>query len=156
MRILRVFLIIAGFLSLLVLSPQPSQAFSPDSTSLTLSNPTCQQAKSNTGSCYINLRTLSASSDDPTFGHVEISIDGKVRAYYSAFFEDSINTEYAMLGPGLQVTCGLPNAGGDPQNGNIYPVVVTVFLADVPALTDTANVTCPAYVSTNLLPLVRR
>jgi hypothetical protein len=156
MRILRVFLFIAGFVLLLVFSGQPSQASSPASISLTLSNPTCRQEKSNTGTCYINLRSLSASSDDPTFSHVEISIDGKVRAYYSAFFEASINANFDMMGPGLRVTCGLPNAGGDPKNGNIYPVVVTVFLGDVPSLTNTANVTCPYFVSTSLLPLVSK
>jgi hypothetical protein len=155
MRTMRIFLIIAVLL-VLALSGQPSRASSPESITLTLSNPTCHQVKSNTGTCYINLRTLSATSDDPTFTHVEIAIDGKVRAYYSAFFEESVYASYAMLGNGLEVTCGLPNAGGDPKSGNIYPVDIIAYLADVPALTDTANVTCPYFVSTNLLPLVSK
>jgi hypothetical protein len=156
MRILRVFFIIAELLLILAFSGEPSQAASPASISMTLSNPICQQAKNYTGICLINLRSLSARSDDPTFSHVEISIDGKVRAYYSAFFESSILTNFAMLGNGLQVTCGLPNAGGDPKNGNIYQVKVTAYLGGSPAITDIASVTCPYFISTSLLPVVNR
>jgi hypothetical protein len=155
MRTMRALLVITGLL-ILVFSGQPSQASSPASTSLAISNPTCHQSISNTANCFINFRTLYATSDDSSFGHLEIAIDGKVRAYYSAFFETSISGYYTMLGDGLQVTCGLPNAGGDPKSGNIYPVEVSIFLGDASYLTDTANVTCPSYVSIIQLPLVRK
>ena len=156
MRVLRVFFLIATLLLILAFSGEPSRASSPANISMTLSNPTCRQAKTSSGTCVINLRSLNANSDDPTFSHVEISINGKVRAYYSAFFESSVNANNAMLGNGLQVPCGLPNAGGDPNSGYIYHVVVSAYLAGGPAIIDSANVTCPYIASTNLLPFIRK
>jgi hypothetical protein len=154
MRALRIFFLVAVLMVIPVIFSEPSQAASPAAITLNQSNPTCTQINTGTGVCVINMRYLSATSNDPTFSHVEISIAGKVRAYYSAFFESSIYVDYSMLGNGLQVSCGLPNAGGDPKYGKEYQIVTTVYLADVPTLTDTANVYCPYFIDKQLLPLV--
>jgi hypothetical protein len=156
MKILRLLFLMAELVLLLALSGEHTGASPQAAITLNLSNPTCTQVKTNSGRCSINLLSLSANSSDPTFSHVEITIDGKVRANYTTFFESSINVNYAMLGDGLQVSCGRPNAGGDPSYGNQYQVVVTAYLADIPTLTDTANVYCPYFSSKYLMPLVSK
>lgn len=156
MRKLRFLFLIAVLVLIGSLSGEPSLASSQAGVSLTVSNPTCTQAKDIAGTCYLNLRYLNASSSDPTFSHVEISVDGKVRAFYSTFFESSVYVGNAMQGKGLQVKCGLPNASGDPLYGQQYQVVITAFLADVPSVTDTANVNCPYFLGKNLLPVVTK
>jgi hypothetical protein len=154
MRALRSFSLFAVLLLIPIIFSGSSQAASPDAITLNISNPTCTQVKTNSGSCLINIRAMSANSSDPSFSHVEISISGKVRAYYSTFFESAIYADYRMLGNGLQVSCGGPNASGDPNYGQKYEVVITAFLADVPSITDTAIVYCPYFFGKNLTPLV--
>jgi len=125
-------------------------------TTLTVSNPTCAQAVATTGACTINIKSINVSSSDPLFSHVEISINGKVRAYLSSFFEQNIYLNSAMLGEGLQVTCGLPGASGDPAYGNQYQVGIAAYITGSSPIVDSAVVYCPSFVSKSFLPLVSR
>jgi hypothetical protein len=128
----------------------------PTATTLTVSNPTCTQPVVTSGACTINIRSIYVSSTDPLFSHVEISINGKLRAYLSSFFEQSIYLNSAMLGEGLRVTCGLPGAAGDPTFGNQYQVGIAAYVTGSSPIVDTAVVSCPSFVSKSYLPLVSR
>ena len=137
----------------LTFSGVPLQS-SPQATTLTVSNPYCSLVTPSTGACYINIRYLSAS--DPLLTHVEITVNGKVRAYMTGFFETSAALSAGMLNDGLQVVCGKPNVSGIPNLGYQYSVGISVYANGSPTTTDTAVVTCPAFEAKINLPFIKR
>ena len=128
----------------------------PQAVAMTVSNPYCVQDVETTGSCLINLRYFYASTTDSSFSHIEIAIDGKVRARMSGFFENSAYLTGSMLGNGLQVACGGKNVSGIPDMGRQYAVTLTGFATGSFPVVDIANVTCPYYQGKIYLPLVRK
>jgi hypothetical protein len=143
-------------LFLLVGTSGSARTSSPDAVSLTVSNPYCAQALPPSSTCFINMRTISATSSDPNFLGVEITVNGKTRARFSNFFETSTYFNQLMLGKGLQVMCGKPNASGVPNYGLQYSVGISAIVSGSSPITDTANVTCPAYESKAYLPTIRK
>jgi len=123
---------------------------------LALSNPYCVQVSHQSGTCAINFRYMNAATTDVSFDHIQIAINGKVRFFMSGFFENSANMTGRMLGGGLKVGCGLPNASGVPNYGHIYSVVVTAAQFGGSPLVDTAAVACPAFQSNLYLPVARK
>jgi len=125
---------------------------SPDGlTSFTVSNPYCYQPDPSVDQCSINLRYIQANGNQtssPYLTWLTISISSKNRFSASAFFEGAITYSYSMIPDGFKVPCGAPNEGGaGNQYGLVYGVVITPLdSARNPMSTDTANVTCPAYV----------
>ena len=73
-----------------------------------------------------------------------------------SFFENSAILTYLMLGPGLKVSCGGPNASGVAGFGRVYSVNLTGYTTTGSPVTDVANVTCPYYEGKTFLPAVRR
>lgn len=155
MRAVKIFLWVLGLATALYLRGEPTQV-DAQAVTLLVSNPACVQSATRPGACYITVRSISASSSDPNFNRIEISIDGKTRLRMTAFFETSIYFSGQMLGKGLQVTCGRPNASGVAGYGRIYPVNISAFVTGSSPITDIANVTCPAYESITYLPLINR
>jgi hypothetical protein len=129
---------------------------SPAAVSLTVNNPYCVQAPLPSSTCWINVRNISATSSDPNFLGVEITVNGKTRAYFSNFFETAVYINKRMLGNGLRVICGRPNASGVPGYGLKYNVGISAIVSGSSPTTDTAVVACPAYESKAYLPTVRR
>ncbi len=123
-------------------------------TTFTINNPYCTQLLPSTGTCTINIRSISAS--DPSLSHLEIIVNGKVRAFVSTFFETSLTLNENMVPRGIQVPCGRPNASNIPTLGLQYSVGLTLYTTGSPAITDTANVICPAFKSRTYIPVVRR
>jgi hypothetical protein len=128
---------------------------SPDAVSLTVSNPYCAQASPISPTCLIYVRYISATSTDPNFRGIQISIDGKARAFFSNFFETSTYINDSMMGKGLQVFCGGPNASGVPGYGLQYSVGISAIVTGSSPITDTANVTCPYFESRLYLPMIK-
>jgi len=122
--------------------------------SLNVSNPYCTQPMPASSTCLINMRSISATSSDPNFLGVQIAIDGKTRAFFSNFFETSVSINERMMGKGLQVVCGKPNASGVPGYGLQYHVGISAVVSGSSATTDTANVNCPSYEDRLYLPAV--
>jgi hypothetical protein len=141
---------------LLVSGSGSAHTSSPDAVVLTVSNPYCAQALPPSSTCFINVRTISATSSDPNFLGLEITINGKARARLSNYFETSTYLNQLMLGKGLKVICGRPNASGVPGFGLQYSVGISTIVAGSSSITDTANVTCPSYESKAFLPAVRK
>ncbi len=156
MRVLRIGLsfILTAILAL-AFAGEPVRA-TPQSLSLTYSNPYCVQTALKSGTCLIKLRYAQASTTDMSFSHIEVSINGKVRAYVSGFFENSAYLDTSMLGGGLQVACGRQNVSGIPDMGQEYTVGLTAFATDSSSLVDTANVICPYYEGKVYLPIIRK
>ena len=156
MRPLRVLFLLIGIGLVMALAGEPVWAAPATGVVLTVNNPYCVQPTVKTGACYINLRSLSAYTTDSSFTRVEISINGKVRLRLQSFFESSAYLSDRMLGNGLQVPCGGPNASGNPAYGRIYPVTIIGYSSNSPSTTDIATVTCPFYDGKTYVPAVRK
>jgi hypothetical protein len=156
MRIVRIFLFVMMALALTqALTGEPAQA-APQAVTMTISNPYCVQDVETAGACRINLRYFYAYTSDSSFSHIEIAINGKVRANMTGFFENSAYLTGAMLGNGLKVACGGKNASGIPDMGRQYAVTLSGFATDSSPVVDSANVTCPYYQGKTYLPLLRK
>jgi len=158
MRALKVCRVLVALALTVVLSDHAVRAVPQATLSVTMSNPACVQARANSGTCYIIIRSVSASASDSSFTGLDITINDKVRARMQPFFETTANLVASMLGQGLMVTCGRPNASGDPNLGLRYDVAYKGYLfgSSTPAAFGSAAVYCPAYESQVYSPLIRR
>ncbi len=156
MRLFKVLSTLLVFSLVLALGGEPVSAAPNASVIMNISNPYCVQSTSDPDVCYIVLRSMTASSPDSNLFRFEIAIDGKVRLRMHTFFEDSILLSYAMLGKGLKVACGAPNASGIPGYGRIYSVNLSAYGFTGSPIVDIANVTCPAGSNKNYLPLISK
>ena len=154
-RRLQLILLFAGVFGLLAFTGGSARAL-PNALTLQVSNPYSAQVAADTPACVIRIRSISASSSDPNFTGVQISVNGKTRAYVSNFFETSTNLSEEMLGEGLQVVCGTPGSGGVAGEGKTYTVEISAIVHGGSPVNDTTNVTCPFYVSKTYLPNIRR
>ena len=127
MRMVRSFLLMILLLGLTSALAGESVHAAPQAVTMTVSNPYCVQDVETSGACLINLRYFYASTSDSSFNHIEVAINGKVRAYMIGFFEKSAYLNYAMLGKGLKVACGGKNASGIPDMGLQYAVTFSGF-----------------------------
>ena len=150
-RTLLLVMIILGLTQTLAYKPVHT---APQAVSMTVSNPYCVQDAETAGSCRINLRYIYASTIDASFNHIEIAIDGKVRAHMSGFFENSAYLTGSMLGSGLKVACGGKNVSGIADMGRQHAVTLTGFSTGSSPVVDIANVTCPYYQGKTYLPLL--
>jgi hypothetical protein len=156
MRALRIILMTLGLGLVMLLAGEPNRVSSQVGLTMTVNNPYCVQAEPASGVCLINVRNFYAVSSDPNFAYTVITINGKVRMRMTGFFETSAYLTDRMLGRGLQVTCGLPNASGIPGYGLQYQVgLIANFYGGSP-VTDTAIVTCPYYQGKNYLPALEK
>ncbi|MCB9134455.1 MAG: hypothetical protein H6636_03455 [Anaerolineales bacterium] len=154
MRVMRTFLLVMIILGLtLALADEPVYT-APQAVTMIVSNPYCVQDVETAGTCLINLRYFSASTSDSSFNHIEIAIDGKIRANMSGFFENSAYLTAPMLGSGLKVVCGGKNISGIPDMGRQYVVTLSGFATGSSPVVDSANVTCPYYQWKAYLPFV--
>jgi hypothetical protein len=124
--------------------------------SLTVSNPYCTQSAPASSTCLIKVSSINATSTDPNFRGVQITVDGKPRAFFSNFFETSVSINERMMGKGLQVVCGKPNASGVPGYGLQYHVGISAVVSGSSSTSDTANVNCPSYEDRLYLPAVTK
>ena len=158
MRFLPIVFLLCALALSVALSGDPVRAAPQTMLSVTMSNPACVQVPAATGTCYILIRSISASASDSSFTGLDISVDGKVRARFQTFFESAISGNYRMFGRGFLVTCGRTNSGGDPNYGALHHVDYRGYLfgSSTPAASGTALVYCPAYDGTVYLPLIRK
>jgi hypothetical protein len=133
-----------------------ARTVSPDTVALAVNNPYCAQASPSSATSLINVRNIYATSSDPNFLGVEITVNGKTRAFFSNFFETSVFINKRMMRNGLQVICGRPNASGLPYYGLQYNVGISAIVSGSSPTTDTAIVTCPFFEGKAYLPMVRK
>lgn len=156
MRVMRTFLLVMIILGLTqALAYEPVHT-APQAVTMIVSNPYCVQDVETAGSCLINLRYFYASTSDSSFSHIEIAINGKVRANMSGFFENSAYLTGPMLGNGLKVACGGKNISGIPDMGRQYVVTLSGFATGSSPIVDSANVICPYYQRKTYLPVLMK
>jgi hypothetical protein len=131
-------------------------AFPAATVSLTMSNPTCAQARPASGACSLEMRYVVASGSDQSFSRVEVLVDGKLRVYMAGFFESTAYLTNLMIPGGLSVPCGSPNESGLPNFGRAYVITANAYMADGTSATNSMNVFCPAYDGKFYLPIVQK
>ena len=75
--------------------------------------------------CYIQWSNLQVSATSPQYiERMTLSIDGRIRAVYSGFFQTSMTVPPGMHKEGFKVACGIAGASGDPDSGFNYSYAV--------------------------------
>lgn len=129
--------------------PAPGEnGLAPSINPIDASTPQCYRPEPYTNRCYIqwNYQQVSASAPNYIIS-MTVSIDNRMRAYYSGFFQTSLYVPQEMTGPGFLVACGLPGAGGAGSNlGNTYPWNIQARETGGLATQSSGRVSCPADV----------
>jgi hypothetical protein len=156
----RLFWLVIGLVVVLQFPGDPARAAplraSTSTISLIMSNPTCVESQPASGRCSIQIASLVASGGDPSFGRLEVLVNGKLRLLMAGFFEATAYVTPRMVPGGLAVTCGLPNAGGQPNFGLAYLLTANAYMADGTSASDSMTVFCPAYEGKTYLPFQHR
>lgn len=128
-------------------STDPSDPNAPEISFI--DNPTaqCFRPQEHTDSCYIqwNYFNVTASSSQYIIS-MTVTIDDRLRAYYSGFFQSSMYVPQEMQKPGFQVSCGLPGSSGVPEMGKTYSYAVRARETGGLKAANYGSVTCPADV----------
>jgi hypothetical protein len=115
----------------------------------------CYRPVKGTGACYIQWDYLYVTATSPSYViSMTVTIDGRVRAYHSGFFQTSMIVDDQMTNPGFRVTCGTPGAGGVPGMGETYPFIIKARESGGLSAQNTGSVTCPADVVTVFMPTI--
>ena len=158
LRLKHLLMLSLGLVLVLLIPGEPAHAALLPASSITvqMSDPACVEAVPASGSCAIEMNSLTATAGDPSFSRIELSVNGKLRLIMNGFFESSAYFSEQMLPGGLKVACGRPNAGGQPNFGNSYTLSAIGYMGDGTWLNNSATVFCPAYDGKTFLPSVRR
>ena len=118
-------------------------------------SPMCYRPVKGTGACYIQWDYLYVAATSPSYVvSMTVTIDGRVRAFHSGFFQTSMIVDDRMTNPGFRVTCGAPGAGGVSGMGNTYPFIIKARESGGLSAQNTGSVTCPADVVTVFMPAI--
>lgn len=146
----------AGVIDELFGARRETEPAGPQSPALSLidnPSPTCYRPVASEDICYITWSSLQVSTSSPNYVlSMTVSIDGRLRAIHSGFFQTSMMIPGEMYGPGLQVACGPRNAAGA---GKTYSYVVRARDTAGQSTSNFGSVTCPG-VWLAFLPLSRR
>jgi hypothetical protein len=118
---------------------------SPDISFIESPSPTCSRPVKGTNACYIRWVSLAVSTSPAEYIiSMTVSIDGRLRAYYNGFFQNSMSVPYLMAPSGFRVDCGLPGSGGNPALGQDYTYVIRARDTLGLNATNTGTVYCPS------------
>jgi hypothetical protein len=118
--------------------------------------PVCSRPVPNTGLCYLQWNTLSATTSTTTTYVISmtVAIDGRQRAYFAGFFQNSFTAPSSMFSPGFKVPCGAPGASGDPALGAAYTYTLDARATGGLAAAVSGLVSCPADLVFLHLPVI--
>ncbi len=116
---------------------------------------TCYRAS--VGTCYIEWSYLSVSASASQYIiSMTVSIDNRLRAYHSGFFQTAMYIPGDMYAPGFKVACGQRGASGIPELGYSYNYVIRAAETGGLKAANYGTVTCPADKGVVFLPFVTR
>ncbi len=119
--------------------------------------PTCYRPVAGTGACYIQWNYLYVAASAPSYViSMTVTIDGRLRAYYSGFFQTSMYVPPQMHDTGFRVACGAPGAGGVAGLGNTYTYIIAARETGGPGTQRSGSVTCPAGGGAVFLPVIQK
>jgi len=128
---------------------------SPDISAIDSPSASCVRPVASAGDCYVRwyYMNVTASSSQYIIS-MTVTIDGRLRAYHSGFFQSSMFIPGTMMGKGFQVACGLPGSGGKPGLGETYNYAIRARETGGLTAANYGFVTCPAANAT-FLPFVK-
>ena len=116
-------------------------------------SPTCYQPDSSRNTCYIEWTYLYVTASASQYIiSMTVSIDGRLVAYHSGFFQTAMYIPDDMVGHGFKVACGPRTAGG---LGNSYAYTVRARETGGLSAANYGSVTCPGVYLIHM-PLIRR
>jgi hypothetical protein len=114
---------------------------------------TCYQPDPGRNTCYVqwNYLYVTASTSQYIIS-MSVSLNNRLVAYHSGFFQTSMYIPSDMFGRGFEVACGPHDASG---LGNSYPYTLRALETGGLGATNYGSVTCPG-VYLAYLPLIKR
>jgi hypothetical protein len=114
---------------------------------------TCYQPDSSRNTCYIEWSYLYVTASASQYIiSMTVSIDNRLAAYHSGFFQTSMYIPSDMVGRGFKVACGLRNASG---LGNSYAYTLRARETGGLSAANYGSVTCPGVYLVHA-PIIRR
>jgi hypothetical protein len=119
-------------------------------------SPTCYRPVAGRDACYIQWNYLYVYATAPEYViSMTVAIDGRLRAYHSAFFQTAMYIPGETYQSGFRVACGVPGAGGEVGMGNTHSYTIRARETGGLGAANYGSVTCPA-VPKVFLPLLRK
>jgi hypothetical protein len=134
--------------------PNQMQASSPEISFIDSPTASCILPEMNTGVCFMTWNFMYANADPNYMVTMTVSIDNKLRARYSGFFQTSMVVPSEMMT--FQVQCGAPGSGGDPYYGAVHSYILRARDSAGLSAANYGSVTCPADLARVFLPFVKR
>jgi hypothetical protein len=132
---------------------QPNSVQAPAISFIDNPSATCYRPVASANTCYITWNNLNVTASSAQYiVSMTISIDNRLRAYHSGFFQTSMYIPGDLFGPGFQVACGPRGAGG---MGNTYAYTVRASETGGLSSANYGSVTCPGVMLVHL-PIIRR
>ena len=133
---------------------------SPDSPTISfIDSPsaTCSLPAPGTGACYIEWNYLYVTAVSGSYIiSMTVTIDNRLRAYHTGFFQSSMYIPGEMTAPGYKVSCGAPGSGSRPDWGKTYSYVLQARETGGVSAANYGSVTCPADVVKIYLPFLQK
>jgi hypothetical protein len=133
--------------------PPDRQATGPAISFIDSPTATCYQSQ--TGECFINWGSFAVSASPSYMVYFTVTIDNRLRALYSGFFQTSMTIASDMHGMGFKVPCGGPSATDIAPVGRIHSWQAAAQASDGLKSNNYGSVTCPPALYF-YLPLVVR
>jgi hypothetical protein len=130
--------------------PPPEPRLNPDTPDISfIDSPTatCYKPQQHKDACYIDWAYLyvTASSSQYIIS-MTVSIDNRMRAYHSGFFQTYMYVPGEFASPGYRVPCGTLGSGGNPQLGKAYSYTIRARETGGLKAANYGTVYCPADV----------
>jgi hypothetical protein len=117
----------------------------------------CSLPVSGTGDCYVSWNYIYVTAGTSQYIiSSTISIDNRLRASYSGFFQNYLYVPASMNGQGFRVTCGVPGSGGKPDLGRSYSYIVRARETGGLKAANYGTVYCPADQVRTFLPFLKK
>jgi hypothetical protein len=117
----------------------------------------CYRPEQFTNVCYINWQYFYVTASTSQYIiSMTVSIDSRMRAAYSGFFQTSMYVDPGMISPGFQVACGSKGISGNPQLGQAYAYTIRAKESGGLKSANYGTVYCPADELRLYLPVVQR
>jgi hypothetical protein len=106
--------------------------------------PTCYRPANVANACYVTFSYLQVfASSSQYIITMTVAIDGRLRANYQGFFQNSMTVPTDFASPGFKVACGSPGASGNPKLGNSYSYVIRARETGGLSSANYGTVSCP-------------
>ena len=136
-------------------TPERERDTDPDQPEISFidsQSPQCIMPEPHSESCYIQWYNLEVYATDPNYIiSMSVTIDNRLRAYYSGFFQTSMYVPFDMYYPGLKVACGRAGASGIPNMGKTYAFTLRARETGGLKAANYGSVTCPADLAYRVL-----